>query len=337
MTHTWSRPASLLRAGAIMWMLGACLTVARAAHAQIIPPSGERPDRVPDAVQPCAACHGASGEGNRAMGAPRIAAQSRYYIVKQLRSFVEGTRRNPIMEEIARSLSPQDMVTVAEYFSRTNAPPRPGVSAGALHERGRMLSDHGSRERGVPACINCHGPAGIGEPPAVPYLAGLDAGYITSAMLAWQAGTRRNDAGRQMDVIAKALTADDIDAVARYYASQPPPAPAPGARVSMPGSAASDVIRGDARRGRAVLSSGTHGCAACHTIPGVRGARGIVGPSLESIGRRPLIAGRLPNRPGVLGAFILNPPALVPETGMPNVGLTARDARDIAAYLNTLH
>jgi hypothetical protein len=54
------------------------------------------------------------------------------------------------------------------------------------------------------------------------------------------------------------------------------------------------------------------------------------------LARRGFIAGQLPNVPGVLVTFLENPPALVPDTGMPNVGLTPEEARHIAAYLYTL-
>jgi cytochrome c2 len=96
------------------------------------------------------------------------------------------------------------------------------------------------------------------------------------------------------------------------------------------------VEGGDPARGQAILASGTHGCPACHAIPGIDTARGVVGPPLAGMARRGSIAGQLPNRPGVLVAFLQNPPALVPETGMPDVGLTNEEARHIAAYLYTL-
>ena len=96
------------------------------------------------------------------------------------------------------------------------------------------------------------------------------------------------------------------------------------------------VENGDPARGRALLASGVHGCTTCHTIPGIRGIRGVVGPPLTGLARRSFIAGQLPNVPGVLIAFLENPPALVPNTGMPKVGLTPEEARHIAAYLYTL-
>jgi mono/diheme cytochrome c family protein len=96
------------------------------------------------------------------------------------------------------------------------------------------------------------------------------------------------------------------------------------------------VRGGDAERGRRLIASGQHGCAACHAIPGVRAPRGVVGPPLHGIANRSLIAGRLPNEPGVLIAFIANAPALAPETGMPALPLSDAEARDVAAFLYTL-
>lgn len=96
------------------------------------------------------------------------------------------------------------------------------------------------------------------------------------------------------------------------------------------------VINGDADRGRHLIASGAHGCVACHSIPGIRGARGAVGPPLAGFASRSFIAGHLPNAPGVLVAFVANAPRLVPETGMPRLPVTETEARDIAAYLYTL-
>ena len=78
------------------------------------------------------------------------------------------------------------------------------------------------------------------------------------------------------------------------------------------------------------------GCVACHTFPDVKWPRGGLGPSLEDFGRQGLIAGRLPNQPGMLMQFVRNAPALVPGTAMPAVSMTDQEARDVTAYLLTL-
>lgn len=79
------------------------------------------------------------------------------------------------------------------------------------------------------------------------------------------------------------------------------------------------------------------GCAACHQIPGVRWPQGRVGGSLAGFGQRALIAGRIPNQPDALVRWLQDPAALAPTTGMPPTPLTRANARDVAAYLYTLH
>jgi cytochrome c1 len=96
------------------------------------------------------------------------------------------------------------------------------------------------------------------------------------------------------------------------------------------------VAGGDATRGFALVATGAHGCQACHAVPGIRTPKGVAGPPLAGMARRGFIAGQLPNKPGLMVAFLQDPPALLPQTGMPNVGLTLDEARHIAAYLYTL-
>ena len=62
----------------------------------------------------------------------------------------------------------------------------------------------------------------------------------------------------------------------------------------------------------------------------------MVGPPLDHIAQRVYIAGVLPNEPDNMIRWIENPQAVDPKTAMPYMGVTPRDARDIAAYLYTL-
>lgn len=98
--------------------------------------------------------------------------------------------------------------------------------------------------------------------------------------------------------------------------------------------AAPRVAGGDAARGIALMAQ--YQCGACHSIPGVQAAGGDSGPSLDKFGRRSYIAGRLPNMPDRLVAWIVDPPALVPGTRMPVMGVSENDARHIAAALYAL-
>jgi len=87
----------------------------------------------------------------------------------------------------------------------------------------------------------------------------------------------------------------------------------------------------DAARGKEAIERVA--CGSCHTIPGVRWPQGKAGPNLAGLSERALIAGRLPNRPDVLAAYIRNAPALVPGTGMPAMPVSETEAKNIAAYL----
>ncbi|OSZ76003.1 c-type cytochrome [Hydrogenophaga sp.] len=78
------------------------------------------------------------------------------------------------------------------------------------------------------------------------------------------------------------------------------------------------------------------GCVACHTFPDVKWPRGGLGPSLQDFARQGLIAGQLPNQPGVLMQFVRNAPGLKPGTAMPAIPMTDQEARDVTAYLLTL-
>lgn len=99
-------------------------------------------------------------------------------------------------------------------------------------------------------------------------------------------------------------------------------------------SPAREVPNGDPGRGAVLIQQ--YGCASCHTVPGVRGADGLVGPPLDHWAKRGYIAGELPNNTQNLERWIQDPRGVEPKTAMPDLGVTPDDARDIAAYLYTL-
>lgn len=99
-------------------------------------------------------------------------------------------------------------------------------------------------------------------------------------------------------------------------------------------ASANRVTGGDADRGRDLMR--TYGCGSCHTIPGVAGADGLVGPPLGGIASRSYIGGVLPNAPDNMLRWLRDPRAVDSLTAMPNVGVTPSDARHLAAYLYTL-
>lgn len=87
---------------------------------------------------------------------------------------------------------------------------------------------------------------------------------------------------------------------------------------------------------RGVELVGEYGCNTCHTIPGVRNARGRVGPPLEGIANRVYLAGTLFNTPENMMRWIRDPQEVQPGNAMPDLGLSSAEAWDITAFLYTL-
>ena len=91
-------------------------------------PEGPLPPQMPPVVQTCVPCHGAHGEGKPSAGFPRIAGQSQYYLRKQLESYADGARRDPVMEPIAKGLPSALRAEAAAYYARVEAPVVSGAS-----------------------------------------------------------------------------------------------------------------------------------------------------------------------------------------------------------------
>lgn len=91
---------------------------------------------------------------------------------------------------------------------------------------------------------------------------------------------------------------------------------------------------GDPERGRIALQQ--YACTTCHIIPGIVGAKGLAGPPLTAWANRVYIAGILPNTPDDLVLWLQDPPRISPGTAMPGLGVTERDAWDMASYLFSL-
>jgi cytochrome c2 len=110
--------------------------------------------------------------------------------------------------------------------------------------------------------------------------------------------------------------------------------------VALVGSAAAaqepipKLAVGSPEQGAALIAG--KGCGACHMIPGITGANGLVGPPLTLMGRRIFVAGLLRNTPQNLAALVLDPQRYVPGNAMPSTRLTESEVLDVAACLETI-
>lgn len=161
----------------------------------------------------CSMCHGA--QGTSPAGTPHLAGQQASSLYKQLRDFKSGHRPSVIMQPMVVNLSDQDMRDLAAYYaSQTRDKPQPDRISPATP---RLVRD-GDPMRNVGACASCHSPNV--QRPATPTLDGMNQDYLRTQLQAFHAGTRANDINRQMRNAAHQLTAQEIDDLARYYASR---------------------------------------------------------------------------------------------------------------------
>ena len=174
---------------------------------------------------PCVACHGVAGvSANPAW--PKLAGQGEKYLVDQLKLFKEKIRVNTLMNPQAENLSDQDIADLAAYYSSQaanagSADPDKEFQGEKLHVIGERIYRGGNAETGVPACMSCHAPDGVGNGPAkFPKLAGQHAIYTAAQLRAYRSGARYqpDDNLNMMKDIATYLSDTEIDAVAEYIA-----------------------------------------------------------------------------------------------------------------------
>ena len=164
---------------------------------------------------PCTACHGIDGNSTLNPEWPSLAGQHPNYMVAQLQAFKSGARKNPNMNGMAASLSDQDMIDIAAYFSGQSI--KISSIDAAQSVPGAALYRGGNKATGVPACMACHAPNGAGNPGAnYPALRGQRAKYTVLQLQAYESGARSTDPKEIMRTIASRLSAEEIESVAKY-------------------------------------------------------------------------------------------------------------------------
>ncbi|WP_246860531.1 c-type cytochrome [Noviherbaspirillum sp. UKPF54] len=169
-------------------------------------------------VPACASCHGVNGEGNAAGGFPRLAGLGATYLESQLNHFADGTRKNVVMEHIAKQLAVDERKAVSAYFAGLPVAPAVALSDEKLKEQtGAWLATRGGWDDTLPACVQCHGPGGVGVGDAFPAIAGQSIDYIAAQLHAFKNGTRSGGPMNLMRAVAQKLSDADIAAVSRHF------------------------------------------------------------------------------------------------------------------------
>lgn len=165
----------------------------------------------------CAACHGVDGN-SMAPTFPKIAGQGERYLNKQIKDIRDGRRQAAAMMPFVMGLTDDDIADLSAYFA-AQAPTNSGADE-ALAAKGERIYRAGIEEKGIPACLACHGPAGKGvEAAGFPRLAGQHAAYTQDQLTKFSKGERANDGdSRMMRDIAYRLHSSEIEAVSSYIA-----------------------------------------------------------------------------------------------------------------------
>jgi cytochrome c553 len=173
----------------------------------------------------CGNCHGLDGAGNR-VKFPRIAGLNPDYIVKQLRDFRAGHRKNDSgqMQKMMTELNETDIARIASWFAEQNPPwPAPTLEDTAESGRIRQLAVTGAR--GFPACLSCHSAASpeLADRPTISAgrIAGQRDYYIAKQLTDFREGRRANDPQQMMQKIARTLSDSDILGLAVFFSQNP--------------------------------------------------------------------------------------------------------------------
>ena len=184
-----------------------CIAVMGAAAFAQQPASAPTP--APEKAALCTACHGENGNSTIALN-PSLAGQTARYIYLQLKDFNEGRRHDPQMEPIAKQLNRDEMLALADYYSKQQLKPLPFKADAAKVAAGKKKSDE-------VLCPMCHLGAFKGQN-EIPRVAGQHYDYVKKQLADFKARRRTNDAGN-MTSVASTLSDEDIDNLAQYAAS----------------------------------------------------------------------------------------------------------------------
>lgn len=206
---------------------GAALAATGITLAQDSVPAFKQVDSLEARVQGCVTCHGQSGQGTQNGYFPRIAGKPAGYLYNQLVAFRDGSRRYAPMNYLVAYLPDAYLQEIAEHFAKQRPPfaeraAVPNADKTAM-DRGMALVTRGDPQKGIPACVSCHGAGLTGMNPGIPGLVGLRPAYITAQLTRWRVGERHAAEPDCMRRVATRLTEDDVMSVSVWLAMQEPP------------------------------------------------------------------------------------------------------------------
>lgn len=173
----------------------------------------------PAAVASCAECHGAQGVSMH-KDVPTIAGLSDFYLEGQMQAYQKAQRPCPKstvsktptdMCEVSKALDKGQIKEIGNYYAAQPWTPAPqqGLDAAKV-AKGKALHSSG--------CETCHTKGGSVADDDAGILAGQWLTYLQATLQDYAAGKRLMP--EKMKPKLSALSADDLDALAQFYASE---------------------------------------------------------------------------------------------------------------------
>jgi cytochrome c553 len=161
---------------------------------------------IEEKTQICAGCHGADGKPiDKTI--PTIWGQQQGYIYIQLRDFKRGDRKSDIMQPIASAFERDEMLAIADYFSK-----KPWPDLGQPRAP-KDVSERALKANASVGCTGCHLDHFQGDG-TVPRLAGMGRDYLTKTIADFRSHARGNNPG--MSDLMNATSPDDLAALEEY-------------------------------------------------------------------------------------------------------------------------
>ena len=203
-------------------------------------------------ITACIDCHGKEGNSDVLIN-PNLSSQHPEYIEKQLKAFKSDTRHNASMNQVSVNLTNEDIANLGAYFKDPSAVGDVKASAAKIVVRS-FTGDVAEGKTKAATCAACHGADGNALIAMYPSLAGQGEAYLVKQITNFKSGARKDPV---MSGMVAALSADDIQNISAYFASQTlkPAVTETSARGKQL------YMSGDAK-------AGITACVACHSING---------------------------------------------------------------------
>lgn len=170
--------------------------------------------------QLCSICHGPGGTTSSELF-PHLASEPAPYFINQMKAFRDKSRADEnarrFMWGISSRLTDDEIQQLATFYESQPAVHLQKISDQAKYDAGKEVFLNGHPDKGVPACLVCHGEKGEGME-TTPRLGGQNEAYLTRQLKVFYGNER--PAATAMHEIVKGLSESDIEAIAQYLQAQ---------------------------------------------------------------------------------------------------------------------